>query len=89
MKLKDGYILREVAGNYIVVAVGDEALDFNGLITTNETGAFLWEKLSENISEQELVEALLSEYEVDEKTAIEDISGFLNKLRNAELLINE
>lgn len=89
MKLKDGYILREVAGNYIVVAVGDEALDFNGLITTNETGAYLWEKLSENISEQELVEALLSEYEVDEKTAIEDISGFLNKLRNAELLINE
>ena len=86
MQVKDGYILREVAGNYIVVAVGDEALDFNGLITTNETGAFLWKKLSEDISEQELINTLINEYEVDEKTAAEDISAFLDKLRNAELL---
>ncbi len=89
MRVKSGYILREVAGNYIVVAVGEEAVDFNGLITTNETGAFLWEKLSNNISEQELIDAMLQEYEVDEKIAAEDISLFIRKLEDAELLINE
>lgn len=89
MKVKSGYILREVAGNYIVVAVGEEAMDFNGLITTNETGAFLWNKLSENISEQELVDAMLEEYEIDKETAASDISAFIFKLKESELLINE
>ena len=89
MKVKSGYILREVAGNYIVVAVGDEAMDFNGLITTNETGAFLWNKLSNDISENDLVSAMLDEYEIDQETAAADISAFLLKLKEAELLINE
>lgn len=89
MRVKSGYILREVAGNYIVVAVGKEAVDFNGLITTNETGAFLWEKLSDNISEEELIAAMLEEYEVDAETAAADISLFILKLKEAELLINE
>ena len=89
MKVKSGYILREVAGNYLVVAVGEEAMDFNGLITTNETGAFLWNKLSSDISEQELVSAMLVEYDIDEETASADISSFISKLKEAELLINE
>lgn len=89
MKVKSGYILREVAGNYLVVAVGEEAMDFNGLITTNETGAFLWNKLSSDISEQELVSAMLDEYDIDEETASADISSFISKLKEAELLINE
>ena len=89
MKVKSGYILREVAGNYIVVAVGEEAMDFNGLITTNETGAFLWNKLSNDISENDLVSAMLEEYEIDQETAADDISAFLLKLKEAELLINE
>lgn len=89
MRVKSGYILREVAGNYIVVAVGKEAVDFNGLITTNETGAFLWRKLSDNISEEELISAMLEEYEVDAETAASDISSFVLKLKEAELLINE
>ena len=89
MRVKSGYILREVAGNYLVVAVGEEAMDFNGLITTNETGAFLWNKLSSDISEQELVSAMLDEYDIDEGTAAADISSFISKLKEAELLINE
>lgn len=89
MRVKSGYILREVAGNYLVVAVGEEAMDFNGLITTNETGAFLWNKLSSDISEQELVSAMLDEYDIDEETASADISSFISKLKEAELLINE
>jgi len=45
MKVKEGYMLREVAGNSVVVAVGKATLDFNGLITLNSTGTFLWKLL--------------------------------------------
>ncbi len=86
MKIKSGYLLREVAGNYIVVAIGEEAVDFNGLITVNETGAFLWKKLEEGIDTSELLTALTAEYDVDEKTAVADINAFVEKLQKADLL---
>jgi len=86
MKIKSGYLLREVAGNYIVVAIGEEAVDFNGLITVNETGAFLWKKLEEGIDTSELLAALTAEYDVDEKTAVADINAFVEKLQKADLL---
>lgn len=87
MKIKEGYMLSRVAGNYIVVPLGDEALDFNGLITTNETGAFLWQRLSEDTDRDALLTAMLNEYEIDESTAAADIDAFLNKLSDAELLV--
>lgn len=89
MKIKEGYMLRKVAGNYIVVPLGAEALDFNGLITTNETGAFLWQKLTDGATEQDLLVALLDEYDVDENTARTDILVFIKKLVDAELLTDE
>lgn len=88
LKIKEGYLLRKVAGKYIVVPVGEEAMDFNGVITVNETGAFLWEKLENGLNEQELVNCLLAEYDVDEQTAINDVSAFINNLKNAELILN-
>ena len=42
MRIKDGFVLRNVAGSFIAVATGEEAINFNAMITTNETGAFLW-----------------------------------------------
>ena len=86
MKIKDGFILREVAGSYIVVAVGDRAKDFNGIINLNETGAFLWERLSKGADENQLKDALLAEYDVDENTAAADIKNFVSKLEEAGLL---
>ena len=87
MKIKDGYVLRMVAGRYIAVAVGQESISFNSMITTNETGAFLWEKLKEETTEKELLSALLAEYDVDEDTAKADISEFLAKLKDGKLLV--
>ena len=51
MKIKDGYLHREVAGNIIVVPVGEASMNFNGMINLNETGAFLW-KLFEKVQMQ-------------------------------------
>ena len=87
MKIKDGFILRQVAGNYIVIAVGDEAVDFNGMITVNETGAFLWNILASGATKEEMLEKLMAEYEVDEETAKKDITDFLIKLNDGKLLI--
>ena len=87
MKIKEGYILREVLGNFIVVAVGDAALDFNGVISLNETGAFLWGLLQNGATEDELLNALTKEYETDEEVARTDISAFLKKLHEAEILV--
>ena len=69
MKIKEGYILREVADNYLVVAVGGAVKDFKGVITLNETGAFLWKALEKGADEQSLVSSLLDEYDVKKEQA--------------------
>lgn len=86
MKIKDGFILREVAGNTIVVAVGDAVKEFNGVINLNETGALLWKTMEKGADEQALVDALLAEYEVDRETAEKDVKAFIEKLNQAKLL---
>lgn len=85
MKIKSGYIVRPVAGSYVVVATGEKTVDFNGIMTLNETGNFLWEKLIDGATKEELVEAMLAEYDVDADTATADIERFLTKLEEADL----
>lgn len=79
MKLKDGFLMRNVAGQTVVLPSGDE-LDLNMMITLNETGAFLWERLQSETTEDALVSALLGEYEVDEETARKAVQAFVQKL---------
>ena len=81
MKIKDGFILRSVAGQTVVLPTGDD-LDLNMMITLNETGAFLWENLQGETDENALVSALLSEYDVDESTARKAVSGLVTKLND-------
>lgn len=88
MRIKEGFILRSVADNYIVIGVDGEAVDFNGMITLNETGAFLWKILAEqDVSRDALVEQITSQYDIEEKIAAEDIDAFLEKLTDADLLV--
>ncbi len=86
MKIKDGYLLREVAGSFIVVAVGEAIKEFNGIVNLNSTAAFLWKELSTDKSEEQLVSALLSEYDVERSKAEEDVKKFISKLTEAKLI---
>lgn len=86
MKIKDNYILKKIAGSYVVVPVHSRAVDFSGIIKLSESGAFLWKMLENGAERDELVEKMLAEYEVDEARAGSDIDAFLNKLREADLL---
>jgi hypothetical protein len=81
MKLKEGFILREVAGSVVVVPTGDE-LDLNMMITLNDTGRFLWELLEKGAEQEDLLRAMLAEYNVDEKTAKQHIAMFCAKLKD-------
>lgn len=79
MKIKDGFLLRQVAGQTVVLPTGGD-LDLNMMITLNDTGAFLWEKLQNDCTEADLVAALLADYDVDESTARECVESFVKKL---------
>ncbi len=86
MKIKDGYILRKVAGQHIVVPIGEAARQFNGMISLNDSGAFLWEQMAEDTTRNELVEKLLAEYDVDAQKAEVGVDAFVDKMREAKLL---
>ena len=79
MKLKEGFLLRQVAGQTVVLPVGG-GLDLNMMITLNDTGAFLWEQLGRETDEHALVEALLAVYDVDQATAQLCVAEFVRKL---------
>ena len=86
MKIRNGFMLRKVGGQNVVVAVGAASRDFNGIIKLNETGAFLWELLKSERTPEELTEALLAEYYIDRETASADVEAFAERLSRAELL---
>ncbi|NLA77527.1 MAG: PqqD family protein [Clostridiales bacterium] len=86
MKIKSGYVLREVAGNIVVVPIGEATLNLNGMITLNETSKMLWKLLEDGADEDSLTAAVLSEYDVDEQTARADVQAFIEKLRERKIV---
>ena len=86
MKIKDGYMLRSVAGQNVVVPIGAAAVDFNGMISLNDSGALLWQILAQGATEAELKAALLETYDVDEARAEADVSAFVSRMREANFL---
>ena len=86
MKIKSGYLLKEIAGTFLVVAVGRRAKEFGGMINLNETAATIWKELEKGATEEQLVAKLLEEYEVNEKTAKDNVKDFIKQLKDADLL---
>jgi hypothetical protein len=83
MKLKKDFVLKNVAGNFVVFPVGEATVDFRGMLALNETGAFLWEKLADGSTKNELCTALCNEYDIDSATAQADVDSFIKKLEDA------
>jgi hypothetical protein len=77
MKIKPGFILRQVAGQSVVVAVGPAAANFNGMIYLNPTGALLWQQLEQGSTREQLVESMLVRYTVDRSSARLDVDSFM------------
>lgn len=85
MKLKDGFILRTVAGETVVLPVGG-VTDFDMMITLNDTGKFLWERLTVGAEEEDLVKGLLAEYDVTEEQAAKSVAAFVDRLKELNFL---
>lgn len=88
MKIKSGFELQEVCGEFIIVPTGEENIDFSKIISLNPTAADIWKGISSmnEFSIEDMVRILLEEYEVDEKTAREDCEMIAERWREMELI---
>lgn len=89
MKTNELYILRDIAGDNLLVPVGEATQRLNGMIHLTETAAFIWNHINDNEAKdlEELVKMLTDEYEVDEETARNDVFGFTKELYMREMIL--
>lgn len=85
MKIKEGYALRQVGGDFVVIPM-DSNIHFDKMMTLNETGGFLWGALEKGAEIADLVSALTAEYDVDAATAEDAANKFVAKLKELELV---
>lgn len=86
MKIKLEFVLRDIAGDLLLVPAGKAALDLNGMLTLNEVGAEIWHMLPEVENEEALITRLLDIYEVEEDVLRKDVTDFLDSLRKLGIL---
>lgn len=86
MIIKKELIKREIAGETILIPVGKTVYDSHGLFAINDVGSFLWDQLPNAQTEEDLLKAVLNEYEVTETVARQDIAEFLDKLREMNII---
>ena len=87
MKIKSGFILRDLAGSTFVVAVGERSREFKNMITLNETGKIIWQTLQNESTVDDVVNALLNECEGATREVIEaDVNEFIAKLKGDGIL---
>lgn len=89
MKLEKEFVLREIAGDYVIIPVGKTVIEFNGLITVNEVGVSIWNMLQNEVTFDQIVQGILNEYEVEENVAREDIREFLDQLIDGGILTED
>ena len=80
MKVSDKFVLRQVAGEWIVLPIAEKTVNFNGMLALNETGLMLWKLLENGTSREALAKALTDEYDVTFAEAIADVDEYLGKL---------
>ena len=86
MEMKLDFVLREIAGDLLLVPAGKTALDLNGMIILNEVGGEVWKLLPKVADEEELISRLLEEYDVEEAVLRKDVEAFLGELRALNIL---
>ena len=91
MKTKKGFNLRQVCGENIIVAEGEENIDFSNIISMNETSAYLWKNIQgkDNFTAEDLVALLQQEYDVDPSVALEDTKALINQWIEAGIVEGE
>ncbi len=87
MQIKKDFTIQKVGASYVAVAVGETSKTFHGMVRLNETGAFLWKLLAErDCTEEDLIEAILAEYDVDRETVAADVHRIVETLAANRIL---
>lgn len=87
MKIKQGFELRDICGEKVILATGIENVDFNQMISLNETAAYLWQNIGENeFDAQRLADLLCDAYEVSHETALADAQSVIKQWTNCGII---
>ena len=86
MKRKDSFLMQNVAGEYLLVPLGSQVLDMNGILTLNPVAACLWELLAQDSSVDELAAAVSERFDVESDRALADVQTFLDEMVRRGLL---
>ena len=89
MKIKEGFVLREVAGQTMVIATGEASKDFHGMIKLNSTGNVIWLSLQEGLDENMIAERLQEQFDVDPDKALQDTYAFIQQMEEMGFMKNE
>lgn len=83
MKRKENFVLRRVVDTWVILPLAEQTLNFDGMLTLNDSGAMLWEHLEPGSSRETLAQALTEHYEVSYEQALCDVDDFMEKLLQA------
>jgi len=87
MRIKSGFIIREVAGSYLALATGELSKIYNGSLTLNASAKFLFDCMQQDTTKEEVVHKMLEYYDdLDEETASNAVDKFVSKLKEENLL---
>ena len=87
MRIKDGFVTRKIGDRIIAIPVGGNSQSFNGMITLNETGLFIWNCLTKDTTVEEIADEIIEEYSTTKDEAINAVNSFLEKLKASDLLV--
>lgn len=86
MKINPNFIIRDIAGELVIVPTGTAAQHFNGMITVNSVAGFMWEHMAECSGPDEMIDLVTSEFEVDQEIAKKDVTEFLTSLKKIGMI---
>ena len=87
MRIKDGFVTRKIGDRIIAIPVGSNSQSFNGMITLNETGLFIWNCLTKDTNVDEIANEIIEEYSTTKDEAINAVNSFLEELKASDLLV--
>lgn len=86
MKIRKGFVLREIADTIVVVPTGELVKEFKGTINLNEMGKFIWELFQNDITIEEAEKKLMEQFQISEEKAIEIVQTFVQKLQDIKIM---
>lgn len=81
MKIKKDFILRQVADIWVVMPVGAETVNFNGMLSMNQSAAFLWNALESGSDINDMADSMVKEYGISHEQALSDVAEFCGTLQ--------